>query len=91
MLAMLMGSIFTDSFSGDGISMVTDNDLQYSPFANDSREQTIAVEGSPEPETTDIEKRGPGCPCKQKEGTTEALHVSSHSVSHWCISLAPPM
>jgi hypothetical protein len=88
---MLMGSIFTDSFSDDGISMVTDNDLQYSPSADDSGEQTIAMEGSPKPETMDIEKRGPGCPHKQKEGMTDALQVSSHSVSHWCISLVPPL
>jgi hypothetical protein len=58
----MMDSIFRDSFSDDEISMVTDNDLQPYPSADDSGEQTIAVEGSPEPETTDIEKCGPGCP-----------------------------
>jgi len=42
--------------------MVTDNDLQPYPSAGDSGEQTIAVEGSPEPKTTDIEKCGPGRP-----------------------------
>lgn len=86
-----MGSIFTDSFSDDSISMVADDDLQYSPSTNDSGEQTIVVEESLEPETLDIEKRGPGRPRKQKEGMTEALHVSCRSVSHWCISLAPPL
>jgi hypothetical protein len=34
--------------------MVTDNDLQPYPSVDDSGEQTIAVEGSPEPETTHI-------------------------------------
>ena len=44
------------SFSGDEISMVTGNGLQPYPSADDSGEQTITVEGSPEPETSDIEK-----------------------------------